>query len=58
VLRANRAVQGMLGYSHEELLRMSWRELCQPDDQAAFVPELRRLVTRRLAPAAGGWVRR
>jgi len=51
VLRANRAVQDMLGYSHEELLRMSWRELCQPDDQAAFVPELRRLVAGEIPSA-------
>ncbi|GEM_PF-400609 len=44
VLRANRAVQDMLGYSNDELLEMSWRDLCQPDDQAAFIPELRRLL--------------
>ncbi len=44
VLRANRAVQNMLGYTEDELLQMSWREICQPDDLAEFVPELRRLL--------------
>jgi PAS domain S-box-containing protein len=48
VLRANRAVQDMLAYSDEELLRIRWRELCHPDDLTAFLPELHRLLTGSL----------
>ena len=48
VLRANRAVLDMLAFSEEELLRMGWRELCQVDDQAALLPELRRLLAGEL----------
>jgi PAS domain S-box-containing protein len=38
----------MLAFSEEELLRMGWRELCQVDDQAALLPELRRLLAGEL----------
>jgi PAS domain S-box-containing protein len=48
VLRANRAVLSMLGFGEEELLRMGWRELCQEDDQAALLSELRRLLAGEL----------
>ena len=51
VLRANRAVQNLLGTSEDELLRMSWREICHPDDQATFVPELRRLLAGEIDSA-------
>jgi PAS domain S-box-containing protein len=51
VLRANRAVLNMLAYSEAELLHMSWREMCQADDQAALLPALRRLLAGELPSA-------
>jgi PAS domain S-box-containing protein len=43
-LRVNDQICSMLGYSREELSRMTWIELTHPDDLAADVGEFNRLV--------------
>jgi PAS domain S-box-containing protein len=42
----NPALQRMLGYSAEELLRLSWRKLIHPDDMPASAAAFRKLVAR------------
>ena len=65
VLRANRAVRDMVGYSDEELLQLSWREVCHPDDLPAFAEQLHRMVdshtdavhaTLRVRHRDGSWL--
>ena len=44
-LAVNNALAGMLGYSSEELIQMSFHDITHPDDLDKNVEELQRLVT-------------
>ncbi len=44
IVRANRAFRNMLAYEEDDLLDMSWRDQCHPDDAAALTPDLRSLL--------------
>ncbi len=52
VVRTNRAIQNMLGYSPEELAQLSWRRCCHREDLAALIPDLRKLFTGEVPSVA------
>ncbi len=52
IVRTNRALQNMLGYSPEELSRLSWRRCGHQDDIRALIPNLRRLFSGDIPSAA------
>lgn len=43
VLQVNQALCGMLGYTVEELTRLTWEDITHPDDRAVYKETLRRL---------------
>jgi PAS domain S-box-containing protein len=43
-LRVNRKLCDIVGYSHDELLRLTFQDITHPDDLAADLAQLRRLV--------------
>ena len=52
IIRSNRALQNMLGYSPDELAQLSWRRVGHRDDLSALMPELRKLFSGEVPSTA------
>jgi len=47
-LQVNNRICSMLGYTRDEIIRMTWTEITHPDDLAADVEQFNRLLSREI----------